>query len=48
MALETNGAYLDSVTVTADTGKVTWPSAFRKDTLKYNLTVAENTGQSDL
>ena len=45
MALETNGAYLDSVTVTADTGKVTWPSAFRKDTLKYNLTVAENTGK---
>lgn len=42
MALETNGAYLNSVTATADTGKVTWPSAFRKDTLKYNLTVAEN------
>ncbi len=30
------------MTATADTGKVTWPSAFRKDTLKYNLTVAEN------
>ncbi|MFR8222795.1 MAG: cadherin-like beta sandwich domain-containing protein [Blautia faecis] len=43
MALETNlWAYLNSVTATADTGKVTWPSAFRKDTLKYNLTVAEN------
>ena len=30
MALETNGAYLDSVTATADTGKVTWPSASEK------------------
>lgn len=43
MALETNGAYLDSVTATADTGKITWPSVFRKDTLKYNLTMPEKT-----
>ncbi len=43
MALETNGAYLDNVTITADTGKVTWPSVFRKDTLKYKLTVPEGT-----
>ena len=41
MAVETNAAYLDSVTVTADTGTVTWPSVFRKDTLKYNLTIPE-------
>ena len=43
MALETNGAYLDSVVTTTDSGKVTWPSVFRKDTLKYNLTIPENT-----
>ena len=41
MAVETNAAYLDSVTVTADNGTVTWPSVFRKDTLKYNLTIPE-------
>ena len=48
MALETNGAYLNSVTATADTGKVTWPSAFRKDTLKYNLNGSGECQQGNL
>lgn len=42
MALETNGAYLDSVSAISDGGAVTWPSAFRKDTLEYKLKIPEN------
>lgn len=42
MALETNGAYLDSVTAVPDTGSVTWNKRFQASDTEYTLRVAEN------
>lgn len=48
MAIETNGAYLDSATAAADNGKVTWNRAFQRSVTDYTLRVAENTGKVTL
>ena len=48
MAIETNGAYLSSVSASADKGKVTWDRSFRKDRLKYNLALEEDAKQVTL
>ena len=42
MALETNGAYLDSVTARPDTGSVNWDKRFQASETEYTLRVAEN------
>ena len=42
MALETNGAYLDSVTAMPDTGSVNWDKRFQASETEYTLRVAEN------
>lgn len=42
MAVETNGAYLDSVTAQADNGKVTWDKAFQRSVTEYTIRTAEN------
>ena len=42
MALETNGAYLDSVSAEADTGRVNWEKAFQRSEKEHTLRVAEN------
>ena len=42
MALETNGAYLDSVTAMPDTGKVNWDKRFQASETEYTLRVAED------
>ena len=42
MALETNGAYLDSVSAEADTGRVSWEKAFQCSEKEHTLRVAEN------
>lgn len=42
MALETNGAYLDSVSAEADTGRVSWEKAFQRSEKEHTLRVAEN------
>ena len=42
MALETNGAYLDSVTAMPETGKVNWDKRFQASETEYTLRVAEN------
>lgn len=41
MAIETNGAYLDSVEATADNGKVNWNRAFQRSVTEYTVRVAE-------
>ena len=46
MAIEKNGAYLNGVSVSADTGKVTWNKTFRKDRLSYDLTLEEGAKQA--
>ena len=42
MALETNGAYLDSMTARPDTGSVNWDKRFQASETEYTLRVAEN------
>ena len=46
MAIEKNGAYLSGVSVSADTGKVTWNKTFRKDRLSYDLILEEGAEQA--
>lgn len=46
MAIEKNGAYLNGVSVSADTGKVTWNKTFRKDRLSYDLILEEGAEQA--
>ena len=48
MALETNGAYLDSVSAEADTGRVNWEKAFQRSEKEHTLRVAENATKSDV
>ena len=42
MALETNGAYLDSVTPMADSGRVNWSKGFQASETEYTLRVGED------
>ena len=42
MALETNGAYLDSITVDPDKGRATWEKAFQRSEKEHNIHVADN------
>ena len=48
MAVETNGAYLDSVTAQADNGKVTWDKAFQRSVTEYTIRTAENASKVTL
>ena len=48
MAVETNGAYLDSVTAQADNGKVTWDKAFQCSVTEYTIRTAENASKVTL
>lgn len=48
MAVETNGAYLDSVTAQADNGKVTWDKAFQRSVTEYTIRTAENVSKVTL
>ncbi len=48
MAIETNGAYLDSVTAEADSGKANWNRAFSRSVTDYTVRVAENTSKVTL
>lgn len=42
MAVETNGAYLDSVTAEADDGRVKWEKAFQRSEAEHTLHVASS------
>ena len=48
MALETNGAYLDSVEAEADNGRVSWGKAFQRSEKEHTLRVAENAAKVTL
>ena len=48
MAVETNGAYLDSVTAQADNGKVTWDKVFQRSVTEYTIRTAENVSKVTL
>ena len=41
MALETNGAYLDSVTAVADSGRVNWEKAFQRSEKEHNIRIPD-------